>query len=336
MKAVVLKSVGDIEGLEYSDVPDPVPAAGEVCVRLVAAAVNRRDISIRKRAASEAMLPLIPGSDGAGVIEAVGTGVQAWTVGQAVMINPALDWGTSPKCPGRNFRILGGPDDGTYAEKIRLPAENVFPKPENISFQEAAACPVGLLTAWRALVTLAEVQPGDRVLIPGVGSGVATFAVQIARLYGAAVYVTSSNDHKLQQARALGAEGGVNYRDPNWLAQIKELAGGAGFDVVLDSVGSATFASGLNLLAMGGRLVTFGATTGAQVEFNVRQIYSTHLQILGTTLGSPWEFEAAVRQLAAGEIKPVIDRAFALKEAGKAQKRLEDGLQFGKIILEIS
>jgi zinc-binding alcohol dehydrogenase/oxidoreductase len=335
MKAVILKSVGDIEALEYGETVDPSPRAGEVCVRLMAASVNHRDISIRKRASSASMLPLILGSDGAGVVEALGSGVTGWAVGQEVMINPALDWGTSPKNAGPDFRILGGPDPGTYAEKIVVPSENIFLKPDNLSFQEAAACPVGLLTAWRALVTLGAVQPGNRVLIPGIGSGVATFALQIAQTYRAQVYVTSSSNDKLQRARDLGAAGGMNYTEPDWAARLKQMTGGAGFDIVLDSVGSPTFAIGLDLLSPGGRLITFGATAGAQVECIVRHIYSRHLQILGTTLGSPWEFRESLHPLVTGQVNPVIDRVFPLKDAGLAQRRLEAGLQFGKIILEI-
>lgn len=335
MKAVVLRSVGDVDSLDFSEVADPVPGAGQVRVRLAAAAVNRRDISIRKRRSSESMLPFIPGSDGAGLIDAVGTGVEDWVVGQAVMINPALNWGASPKCAGPNFRILGGPDDGTYAEQIVVPAENVVRKPDNLSFEQAAACPVGMLTAWRALVTLASVQPGDRIFIPGVGSGVATFALQIAKSCGASVYVTSSSNRKLRNAQKLGADGGVNYTESVWVEQLAELAGATGFDIVLDSVGSPTFAFGLDLLAPGGRMVTFGATVASQVACNVRQIYSRHLQILGTTLGSPWEFEAALRFLASGKIKPVVDRVFPLKDTKLAHEWLAAGSQFGKVVLEI-
>lgn len=335
MKAMILKSTGDVDSLQFVEMVDPTPKAGEVRVRLKAAALNRRDISIRKRDSSHAMLPLIPGSDGAGIVDELGAGVEDWVVGQAVVVNPALNWGPSLRQAGPDFRILGGPDQGTYAEKTVVPVENIFPKPDHLSFQEAAACPVGMLTAWRALITLASVGAGDRVLIPGVGSGTATIAVQIAKACGASVYVTSSSHQKLASAQALGADIGVNYRESDWVEQLWDLTGGCGFAVVLDSVGSATFAIGLDLLAPGGRMITFGATSGAEVTYNVRQLYSRHLQILGTTLGSPWEFEQAFRFLTTHKIKPVIDQVFSLKDAGLAQIRLEAGLQFGKVVLEI-
>lgn len=335
MHAIVLRSAGDFSILEYSDFHDPVPGKKEVCVHLMAASVNRRDISLRKRASSASMLPLILGSDGAGIIDQVGEEVNGWEIGEEVVINPALNWGPSPRHSGPKFRILGGPDHGTYAEKIVVPAENIAKKPDLLSFQEAAACPVGTLTAWRALVTMGNVQAGDNVLIPGIGSGVATFALQIAIFLGAKVYVTSHSADKLQIAQQLGAAGTAKYTDSNWPERFKDLTNGYGFDIILDSVGSPIFSIGLDLLAPGGRLITFGATRGAEVACNVRQIYSNHLQILGTTLGTPMEFEAALLALATGKIKPIIDRVFPLIEADLAHQRLEAGLQFGKIVLEI-
>lgn len=335
MKASVMRRTGGADVLQLEDMPEPAPAAGQVLVQLRAAALNRRDISLRQRPATAAWLPLIPGSDGAGVVAACGPGVAGWSPGQAVVINPALGWGSGQRRPGPDFRILGGPDPGTYAEFVAVPAENVYAKPEALTFVEAAACPVAGLTAWRALISLAQVAPGDRVLIPGVGSGVATFALQIARLAGAAAFVTSHSDAKLIRARALGAEAGANYRTEDWSDAIHAWTAGQGVDIVVESVGALTVAAGLGLLRPGGRLVTFGATSGAAVELDVRQLYSRHLSVLGTTLGSPAEFEQLLRVLGTGQLKPVIDRVYPLAQAAEAQRYLEAGEHFGKIVLTI-
>ncbi len=336
MKAIVLRQVGGPEALHYEEVPTPVPGTGEVLVQLKAAALNRRDLSLCQRASTTPMLPLILGSDGSGVVAELGPGVTGWRIGQPVVINPALNWGAAPHRAGPGFRILGGPDQGTYAEFIAIPAGNVYPKPDNLTFEEAAACPVAGLTAWRALVNCAMVRPGEIVLIPGVGSGVATFAVQIAKRVGATVYVTSHSDEKLEKARQLGVDGGVNYQSSDWPAAIRELTRGHGVDIILDSTGRPTFAAGLDLLAAGGRLIVFGATGGAIAELDVRKCYSRHLSVLGTTLGSPWDFEQFLRVLAAGRLRPIIDTVFPLAEAAEAHRRLDSGMQFGKIALIIT
>ena len=267
MKAIVLRQVGGPETLHYEEVPTPVPGTGEVLVQLKAAALNRRDLSLRERASTTPMLPLILGSDGSGVVAELGPGVTGWRIGQPVVINPALNWGAAPHRAGPDFRILGGPDQGTYAEFVAISASNVYPKPDNLTFEEAAACPVAGLTAWRALVTCAMVRPGEIVLIPGVGSGVATFAVQIAKRVGATVYVTSHSDEKLEKARQSGVDDGVNYQSSDWPTAIRELTRGHGVDIILDSTGRPTFAAGLDLLAAGGRLIVFGATGGAIADW---------------------------------------------------------------------
>lgn len=336
MKAIVLRQVGGPEALRYEDVPTPVPAAGEVLVQLKAAALNRRDLSLCQRASTAPMLPLVPGSDGAGVVAELGPGVTGWRIGQPVVINPALNWGPAPHRSGPGFRILGGPDQGTYAEFISISANNIYPKPDNLTFEEAAACPVAGLTAWRALVTCATVKPSETVLIPGVGSGVAVFAVQIAKLFGATIYATSHSDEKLEKARQLGVNGAVNYQRSDWATAILELTRGQGVDIILDSIGMPTFAAGLNLLAPGGRLVVFGATGGATAELDIRKCYSRHLSVLGTTLGSPWDFEQFLHVLAARKLRPIVDSVFPLADAAEAHRRLDSGVQFGKIVLTLA
>lgn len=334
MKAIVLRQPGGPDQLRLEERSTPQPGTWEVVVSLKAAALNRRDILVRSRQSMAKMMPLIPGSDGAGVIAAVGSGVKRVKEGDPVVIYPSLRWGFFESHPSDEFEILGGPTDGTYAQMIRLPAENVFHKPAHLAFEEAAAFPLAGLTAWRALITKAQVKPGERVFIPGAGSGVATFALQIAALAGAKVYVSSHSEEKLRQARDLGAAGTVNYTQPDWPSELEHLSQG-GFEVIIDSVGAETFNQDLSLLAPGGRLITFGTTTGSSIETEIRTFYHKQISLMGTTMGSPKEFAELLMAVNTGKIKPIIDRTFPLAEASEAHRRLEAHRQFGKIILEI-
>src|SRR5215813_8932267 len=213
MKAVVLRELGGPENLRSEEIADPQPNANEVVVRLKAAAINHRDLFIRQGKYAGIKLPIILGSDGAGEIAEVGAEVDRALIGKAVVINPSLDWGNDERTQGPSFRILGLPDDGTYAELIKVPAANVHTKPTALSFEEAAAIPLASLTAYRAVVTRAQVQPGETVLVTGIGGGVSSFALQVAKHRGARVFVTSGSDTKLARARELGAEGGANYHN---------------------------------------------------------------------------------------------------------------------------
>jgi zinc-binding alcohol dehydrogenase/oxidoreductase len=341
MKAIVVREPGGPERLRLEDVPTPEPGPGEVTVALRAAALNRRDIIMRSRPQMADIMPFIPGSDGAGVVAAVGppqgpsgAGASRVKAGDEVVVFPSLRWGIFETHPGPDFEILGGPTDGTYAEAIRLPAENVFPKPAHLSFEEAAAFPLAGLTAWRALITKAQVKPGERVLIPGAGSGVATLAVQIARLAGARVYVTSHSEEKLERARQLGADGGVDYTRADWVDEVRRLSGG-GVEVVVDSVGAATFAQAVDLVLPGGRIVIFGTTSGSSTSVELRRFYRKQISLMGTTMGSPKEFVELLAAVNSGAIRPVIDATFPLGEAGAAQRRLEESEQFGKIVLSM-
>ncbi len=335
MKAIVLHEPGGCEQLRLEEVATPSPEPNQILVKLKAAALNRRDILVRSREQFRAAMPLIPGSDGAGVVKAVGPGVTRPHVGDEIVIYPALDWGHLEAVPSPNFRILGGPDNGTYAEYLCIPAENVFPKPSALTFEEAAAFPLACLTAWRALITKARVQPGEWVLIHGVGSGAACFAVQIAKLAGARVAVTSHSDEKLSRARALGADIGINYAQCQWEAEIPRLTNGEGVDVIVDSVGQATFSKSLDVLNAGGRLVTFGTTTGPTTELDIRKLYHKQLSVLGTTMGSPQEFAQMLRAVSAGQIQPIVDRIFSLSDAAQAHHSMEQQEQFGKLVLRI-
>jgi zinc-binding alcohol dehydrogenase/oxidoreductase len=309
------------ERLVHEPVDDPRPQAGEVVVELRAAALNRRDLLVR-RGIYPFPLPLIPGSDGAGVRR---------DTGEEVVILPALRWGEDDAASGPDFQILGGPRDGTYAELIALPGENLYPKPRRLSWEEAAAFPLAALTAYRALFVRGGLSRGETVLVLGAGSGVSTFAVQLAAQAGARVLVTSSSADKIERARDLGADGGVLYTDEAWTEQVRELSGG-GVDVVLDSVGS-TWPGSLRAARPGGRVVVFGATGGAQVELEVRPFYFGHLSLLGTTMGSPRDFEALLRLVDEGTWTPVVDSTWPLAEAERAQERLAGAEHFGKIVL---
>ncbi len=334
MKAIVIQEPGGPEQLRLEEVPNPEPRPGEVVVALRAAALNRRDLLVRSRLKMAEIMPFIPGSDGAGVVAGIGAEVKGLKEGDEVLIYPALRWGIFESHPSAGFEILGGPTNGTYAQFIRIPADNVFPKASRLSFEAAAAFPLAGLTAWRALISKAQVKPGQRVLIPGAGSGVATILVQIAKLAGARVYTTSHSDGKLRQALELGADGIVNYTQTDWPEQIREISNG-GFEVIVDSVGAGTFKHNLDLLVPGGRLVTFGTTSGSGTDLEIRKFYHKQISLIGTTMGSPKEFVEMLTAVNSGKIKPVIDRTFPLGEASEAHRRLEKQDQFGKIILTI-
>lgn len=334
MRAVVLRELGDPEVLRLEELPDPQPGPGEVLVRIEAAALNHRDVWIRKGLYAGIQVPIILGADGAGEVVAVGEGVDDSFLGWRVVINPALDWGKDPRVQGPNFRILGLPDDGTYAELVKVPASSVHAIPSGLSVEEAAAIPLAGLTAYRALVTRGQVAPDEKVLITGVGGGVATFALQLARFNGARVFVTSGLDEKLHRARDLGAEGGVNYKDPNWAADLKAMMDG-GPDLIIDSAGGAGLDQLIDLAAPGGRLVSYGATLGAVPNLQMRRIFWKQLTLMGSTMGTDAEFAAMLKLFESGAIAPVVDQVFALADAPEAHRRMETAGQFGKIVLRI-
>jgi zinc-binding alcohol dehydrogenase/oxidoreductase len=325
VQAVVVHQGGR---LVFEQFPDPQPAAGKVVVELRAAAVNRRDLLVRNPPgpAYAFELPLVPGSDGSGVRR---------DTGEEVVVYPGLGWGAGEDAGGPDWRILGGPDNGTYAELVELPEENVFPKPARFSWEEAAAFPLAGLTAYRTLFSVGGLQPGESVVVQGAGGGVATFAVQIAANAGARVLVTSSSQAKIERARELGAEAGVLYTQDDWPEAIRELTGGVGADMVVDSAG-ATWKESLRALRRGGRLVAFGGTAGPTVELDVRAIYLSWQRILGTTMGSPRDFAALLRLIEAAVWKPVIDSTRPLAEAEAAHERMKGGDHFGKLVLGIA
>jgi len=336
VKAIVLHSVSEPEALRLEEAPDPAPGPGQVVVRLRAAAVNHRDLWICRGRYAGLRFPIIPGSDGVGEIAAIGRGVAGVSSGASVAINPSLDWGDDPRAFGLKFRILGLPDNGTFAEQVAVPAANVLPRPAGLTDEEAAAVPLAGLTAYRAVVTRGRAQRGETVLVLGIGGGVATYALLIARQIGARVLVTSGSDEKLARARALGADQGFNYKTADWVAAAREATGGLGPDLIIDGTGGATFEQALDAARPGGRVVSYGATTGNVPELTVRRVFWKQLSVLGSTMGSPDDFRAMLALFGEGRQRPVVDRVFSLADAGAALLRMERAEQFGKIVLRIA
>jgi NADPH:quinone reductase-like Zn-dependent oxidoreductase len=333
MKAVVLRELGGPSKLQYEEVDMPTLKSNEVLVRLQYASLNRRDVWITYGQYPGLQLPSILGADGAGEVVAIGDEVEGIVVGSRVVINPGLNWGDHPDYNGPEFNILGMPTDGTYAQYVAVPCENVYEKPNYLSWAEAAALPLAGLTAFRALTTRGCLKKGETVLIPGIGSGVALFALQIAVSMGANVFVTSSCDEKIAQAKKLGASGGVNYRSDQWVKELKELMAGA--DLIIDGTGGENFIQLINLAKPAGRIVNFGATTGPVPQLVLPRIFFKHLDIRGTTMGNPQEFKQMLQFFEEHQIHPVIDRTFPLSEAMEAQLYMEKGQNFGKILLQI-
>jgi len=326
MQAVVLREFGGPEVLRLEDVTDPVAPEDWALVELRAAALNWHDALLRG-GQYDVPLPRIPGSDGAGVRR---------DTGEEVVILPSLRWGENEAAPGPAFEILGDRTDGTYAELVALPVEQLFPKPAGWSWGEAAALPLAGLTAYRALFSRGRVRARETVLVLGAGGGVATTAIGLAAMAGARVLVTTSTPQKLEAARALGADAGVLYTSDGWPGAIRELTGGVGVDLVIDSVGS-TWPDSLAALRDGGRLVTFGATGSADVHVDVRRFYFAQHTILGTTMGSPRDFAGLLQLITANPSwRPLVDTVLPLDQAAEAHERLARREHTGKLVLEIA
>jgi NADPH:quinone reductase-like Zn-dependent oxidoreductase len=325
VKAVRIHEDGGPEVLRYEDVEEPVAGDGEVLVRLRAASLNHLDIWIRQGLPSVPK-PRILGADGAGIVAALGPGADSFAEGDRVVINPGLDDGA---------RIVGEHTDGTHAELVAVPAENVYPIPDALSFEEAAAFPLVFETAYRMLVTKARLQEDEWVLLWGIGSGVASAAFTVARALGARTIVTSSSADKLARARELGADAAVNHADDDVAAVVKEATGGRGADVVVEHVGEATWKTSLQAAGSNARIVVCGATSGPNPPAQLHRIWWKQLTVYGSTMGTKEDFEGAYELIARGAAKPIVDRVFPLEEAAQAHEYLEGGRQFGKVVLEI-
>lgn len=333
MKAVVLEEAGGPEKLQIKEVTTPEPEAGEVRVKLENSALNRRDYWITVGKYAGIQLPCTAGSDGAGIVDAVGDGVDAGLVGKEVVVYPARAWGDDQAGFGPDFRVLGMPDQGTFAEYICAPASDVYSKPGHLSWEQAAAVPLAGLTAWRAVMTQGEVSSGQNVLVTGAGSGVSTFAILWAANSGANVWVTSGSEEKIEKAKSIGANGGVSYKEEDFHKKLKKESGG--FDVIIDSAGGESMNAVLDTLKAAGRYVFFGATMGnPPVGLEMAKLFFRHIRIQGTTMGSNKEFGDMLNFVSEKKIEPVVDRVLPMEEAVAAHKLMEDFSQMGKIVLK--
>jgi NADPH:quinone reductase-like Zn-dependent oxidoreductase len=328
VKAVRIHEDGGPEVLVLEEVPDPSAGPGEVLIRLRASALNHLDVWIRKGLPSVPK-PRILGADGAGVVEALGEGVSGFEVGERVVINPGVEAADGA------IHVIGEHGDGTNAELIAVPSTNVYPIPGDLSFEESAAFPLVFETAYRMLVTRARVEPEEWVLLWGIGSGVSTAGLAIAKALGARTIVTSSSDEKLARARELGADVTVNHADGDVKAAVKEATGGHGADVVVDHVGEATWRTSLDVAAREGRIAVCGATSGPNPPAALHRVWWKQLTILGSTMGTKADFEGAYALIAEGRARPVVDEVVPLAEIQAAHARLEAGEQLGKIVLAI-
>jgi NADPH:quinone reductase-like Zn-dependent oxidoreductase len=340
MKAVIFSQHGGPEVLKYTDVADPNIKANEVLVEVRACALNHLDVWVRGGLPGIRIpLPHILGDDVAGVVREVSELVTWVKPGDEVMIQPGISCGHCAEClAGRDnmcdeYDMIGYRRDGGYAELLAVPGVNVIPKPKNLSWPQAAALPLVTLTAWHMLVTRAQVQPGEDVLVHAAGSGVGSLGIQIAKLRGARVIATASSEEKLAKARDLGADACVNYTADDWPKEIKKLTNGRGVDVVFEHTGAATWPGSIVSLKKGGRLVTCGATSGFDARTDLRQVFYRHLTILGSMMGSKAELLAAMKFIESGQIRAVVDRVLPFSEARKAHELMEDRAQFGKLVL---
>lgn len=323
MKAAVIHNWGGPDQFSLETVPDPEPASGEVVVELRASSLNWHDALVRQTGRGFPT-PSILGIDGVGIRR---------DTGEKTLVYPGLNWGASNAAPGQDFSILGDSTDGTYAELIAVPEENLFDVPEHLSWSEAATLPCAGLTAYRALFTRAELKPGETVLVIGAGSGLSTFAIMFASAVGARVLATSSSREKLEAVRDIGVEQGFLYTDSNWVQQVREASNG-GVDVIINGAG-ANLDESMGCLKPGGRIAVFGSTAGTSATINIPELYFGHVSILGTTLGSPTDFAEMLGLVAKHSIRPVIDSTFPLTKIASAHRHLESKSHLGKIVLSI-
>ena len=340
MKAAIFREHGGIEQLEIAELPRPVAGTGEVVLRVRAAAMNHLDLWVRRGLPGVNIpLPHVGGSDIAGEVAGFGAGVDGWKTGARVVVNPGLWDGTCEWClKGEhslcvNYRIIGEHIDGGFAEYVVVPAANLLSIPDDFSFEEAAAVPLVFLTAWRALITQARLRAGESVLILGASGGAASAGIQIAKLTGAKVYAVTSSEEKAERARRLGADVIINRTVGDFSKEIFKQTNRRGVDVVLENTGEKTWEGSLRALARGGRLVTYGGTTGANALTNIPLLFWKQIQIIGSTMGTAAEFSTVMRLVWERKLLPVLDRSLPLEQIRLAHEILEAGDQFGKLVL---
>lgn len=340
MRAVVIREHGGPEVLRIEERPVPQPGPGEVRVRVRAVGVNHLDLWVRRGVPGHPFpLPIVPGSDVVGTVDALGAGTRGFGEGDAVVVAPGYSCGRCDACRSgreplcREYGILGESRDGGCAEFLVVRSSSLFPMPARLDFASAAAVPLVFLTAWHMLVDRARVRPGETVLVHAAGSGVSSAAIQIARLLGARVLATAGSPEKCEKALRLGAEEAVNHRVSDFGREARRWTSGRGVDVAVDHVGAETFDGTIRCLAKGGRYVTCGATSGYEMKTDFRLVFFKGLSILGSTMGSSHELSAVLAHVAAGRLDPVLDRRFALEEVAEAHRHLESRTGFGKTVL---
>jgi zinc-binding alcohol dehydrogenase/oxidoreductase len=331
MKALQLASADGLGSAALADVDCPEPQTGEIRVELRASALNHRELWIVQGQYPGMRLPCTMGCDGSGIIESLGSKCGGLEVGTEVALYPGLKWGGNPDFPASEFGLLGMPGPGTIAEYICVPAENAVVKPSSLSFEEAAATGLAGLTAWRALITKARLRAGERVLITGIGGGVATFALRFAVALGATVFVSSGSAETLEKARELGAAAGFNYKDPDWRKSVAKVTGG--IDIVIDGAPAASYGNYARALNMGARIVVYGSTGGPQFTVNAPELFLKNLALIGSNVGNLEEYKAMLAFVEQHRLRPVIDRAFAFKDAADALQYLATGHRFGKVTI---
>lgn len=343
MKAIRVEQHGGLDALELVDLPVPEPGPGQVRIKVAYAALNHLDIWVRKGVPGHRFpLPMTPGCDFSGVVDACGPGTEAMHVGTRVAIapgftlEPSLQAAAGEHNLARDYGIYGETTDGGNAEYAVVQLENCIPIPEDFPLDLAAAFPLTYLTAWHMVVARCGIKPWDKVLIHAAGSGVSVAATQIARLHGAEVMITAGSDEKVARGLENGAHIGVNYRDEDWTKAAKQWTGGRGLDIIVDHVGVDTLPKGVWALAKGGRIVTCGVTSGAQMELNFAPIFFKSLSILGSTMGGLGELKHLAQLVFRGELKPLIDRTFALEDVAEAHAHVESRQAFGKVLLRVS
>lgn len=330
MRALVLTEERKVSLIEKEK---PVPAPGEVLVRIHAAALNHRDQWIREGKYPGIKTGVTLGSDGAGIVEAAGNEAGQQWEGREVVINPNIDWGDNPLVQSSSYKILGMPVDGTLAEYISVPVDRLVEKPSHLSMAQAAALPLGGLTAYRALFTHGAVQKGAKVLISGVGGGVAQFAFQFALAAGAEVWVSSGQDHKLRLAVEKGAKGGFNYREAQWHKAARKESGG--FNLIIDSAGGDQMNQLIDLLQPAGSLVFYGATTGVPTGLALHKIFWLQARLQGSTMGNDQEFKDMISFVESHKIEPLMEPTLPFDQVVWALDKMKEGQQIGKLVVSM-
>ncbi len=330
MKALVLPAIKS--EVEFQDLPTPEPGNDQALVRIKAAALNRRDYWITQGLYPQIVTPVVLGSDGAGTVEKLGSSLPQWNVGDEVVIYPARNWGTDESAQSESFTVLGMPENGTFAEYVRVGVDQLFSKPKHLDWGETAAIPVAGITAFRSVMVQGGLQAGQSVLITGIGGGVAVFALQIALAAQGKVVVTSSQESKLERAISLGATEGFNYKQADWAKNC--LAKTGPFDLIIDGAGGTGYTKLVSLLKPGGTLVNYGSTAGRPENLDLFKIFWRQLKLVGSTLGSPRDFAQLLSFMEQHQLKPIIDRTQPLSDGPQAIASMGRAEQFGNIVLE--